>query len=144
MHKNITQANVHGLQETRTKLTRTHKMLALSELQQIATDISFIYIETEKCTVTATHLAHITYHHLYNWTLTCTYQLPWNENQTPCKPYTKQIMWTIHNIPILKAVQINKKHTGSLFIVKERGVCLHRRLLVCICFGRGSGRLNRT
>ena len=55
------QSNVHGLQETHTKLTRTHKTLALSELQQIVIDISFIYLETEKCTVVATHLANLTY-----------------------------------------------------------------------------------
>ena len=65
----------------RLTLEQTHKMLALSELQQIA---SFIKKErTKQCAhseVTATDLAHITYnHHLYNWTsanITCMYQLP--------------------------------------------------------------------
>ena len=60
------------------------------------------------------------------------YQLPWNEHLTPCKPYTKQnICETIHNIPILKTAKIMNKNTSrSYCIIKQRGICLHWRLLV--------------
>lgn len=124
MHINILQSNVHRLQASHTKLTKTHKTLVLRELQQIVIIVSFIHIETEKykdfskqCIQSnsyrlGTHnIPTTTSTNEHQRDITCMYQLPWNLANTRhhANHTLNRICETIHDIPVLKTGTVKQK-----------------------------------